>query len=561
MNADRRSRRVSLLQNLLLSLCSVIVVLVLLLVAEAIARHHFSSSAGSDSDPFVEFSAPLSSVFSITVGKDGRRYYKVTHPEVYAAANVTFPVEKAPHTFRVFRLGGSASAGWPHPSTENHGRYLERALQKAYPTEGIQVINVSGHGYASYRVRRVFDQIIDFDPDLLIIYSGNNEFIEKRSYFSDSFITTLSKKSHLLRWLHASFAGLRGDEMGIPWDDVWSKIERVSKEIRTDPKQYEGVKSHYAYSIEYMLKRAQHQNVPVLLLTVPVNLRDWHPNVSCNNLHGELLQQWQATYTRARKALIEAKYREAFMGFARAIDLEPMHAESFFLSAEALEGQGKFLEARDFYEKARDLDCNPFRAQSFVNDTVRRLARQYSNVYLVDLEALFEENAHHGIPGFDLFLDYVHANQKGNVLIAKASFETIVKAGLLNADGAVPSFSYTPAPSFSDTDGIDPKVLTKKLVEMPYDERKSLRVQRWLARLSFTMHQYESAKRNLELVCAIARQSTDPNMDRVRGECEEQLDAVSSYLENDERRILGLSYDEEYEKRLTELYQSMGMSR
>jgi len=60
----------------------------------------------------------------------------------------------------VFCLGGSASAGWPHPPLETYSAYLERALEKAYPDRRIEMINASAHGFASYRVRAVFDRVV-----------------------------------------------------------------------------------------------------------------------------------------------------------------------------------------------------------------------------------------------------------------------------------------------------------------------------------------------------------------------------------------------------------------
>jgi len=59
---------------------------------------------------------------------DGKRHYKVISREVYRERNVTFSAEKAPGTVRIFCIGSSASAGWPHPPTEIYSAYLQEAL-------------------------------------------------------------------------------------------------------------------------------------------------------------------------------------------------------------------------------------------------------------------------------------------------------------------------------------------------------------------------------------------------------------------------------------------------
>ena len=113
---------------------------------------------------------------------EGVDHYRVAHGELYSERGVTFPAIKRDDGFRVFCLGGSASAGWPHPADENWCAYLEAPLARALPDKQVQVINVSAHAYASYRVRLVFQQVMALDPDLILIWSGNNEFLERRTY-------------------------------------------------------------------------------------------------------------------------------------------------------------------------------------------------------------------------------------------------------------------------------------------------------------------------------------------------------------------------------------------
>ncbi|MDT9146173.1 hypothetical protein RSW78_26465, partial [Escherichia coli] len=71
----------------------------------------FSDARIAD-DPFLNF-GQVDSYF-VQKDIDGRPHYQVANRDVYRERNTIFPVRKAPKTFRVFCLGGSASAGWPH---------------------------------------------------------------------------------------------------------------------------------------------------------------------------------------------------------------------------------------------------------------------------------------------------------------------------------------------------------------------------------------------------------------------------------------------------------------
>ena len=248
-------------------------------------------------DPYLYFGRV--SPFFTKLRIDGKLHYKVTHREVYRERNVLFPLEKENGEFRVFCLGGSASAGWPHPPDEIYSAYLQEALRKTFPGRKINVINVSAHAYAAYRVRLIFEEIMEFHPDLIILYSGNNEFIEKRKYrvrerwyepirgVADRLaVFRLLRGSPLVRRIFAEDT-LQGDQREhVPYEH-WSKILQVPLDLRKDPKQFRRVKEHYSFSIRSIVQGATQEGIPVILVTVPVNLRDWQPNVSYRSTNGK----------------------------------------------------------------------------------------------------------------------------------------------------------------------------------------------------------------------------------------------------------------------------------
>jgi hypothetical protein len=111
-----------------------------IVAAEMFLRY---TDAQISDDPYLNFGRVDS--FFVRKEINGELYYQVANREVYRERNILFPVQKQANTFRIFCLGGSASAGWPHPAEEIYSAYLEHALQREYPTRNIEVINVSAH--------------------------------------------------------------------------------------------------------------------------------------------------------------------------------------------------------------------------------------------------------------------------------------------------------------------------------------------------------------------------------------------------------------------------------
>jgi hypothetical protein len=441
-------------------------------------------------DPYLNFGQVDS--FFVTKQINGEPYYQVANREVYRERNTLFPLRKPANAFRIFCLGGSASAGWPHPAEEIYSAYLRNALQRAYPDRAIEVINVSAHAYAAYRVRLIFQEIIQYNPDLIVIYSGNNEFIEKRVYGETSTwfdpVTTMMDRLYLVRRVKGSSLGRRfwPENTLLPEErqhvayEQWSKIEQLALDLRKKPAQYEKVKEHYRFSIQSMVSTARERRVPVVLVTVPVNLRDWHPNVSYQPLQGDTLLGWAEHYRDGRRSLLDGDAKAAVRAFSAATTLSPLHAESHFMLGLALERSQEFEAAMQAYSRARDLDHNPFRAPSDLNHILRQIAEQYENVSLADADRLFQAASAPFAPGFDFFLDYVHPTKRGNLLVAQAVYDEIITRRLIGAEAA-------------DMMAARATWAVQSAQEDVYDERRDYPMQGVMVRLFVMMHQYESA--------------------------------------------------------------------
>jgi tetratricopeptide (TPR) repeat protein len=401
-------------------------------------------------DPFLHFGRVES--FFEDVQIEGEPFKKVKARALYREREVLFSVFKDPGTFRIFCIGSSASAGWPHPPDEIYSAYLESALRAAYPGRNIEIHNVSAHAYAAYRSRLILHEVLTYSPDLVIIYAGNNEFVEPRRYATEPhWSDTLGAAASHSR----VYSLLRGSPLGAWWFprntlqpqvvggvafEQWSKIERVPIFLRTEEAQFHKVGEHYAFSITSMLEALDDLDVPAILMTLPSNLRDWRPHVSLPTDPAK--HAGRPHYLAGKAALLKGESAAALEHLQRAVAVSPEHASSHFHLGRALEAAGRHDEAYDSYVQARDRDANPFRTISFLNDILRGIGQRYPKVRLVDLEKLFRGASAPKTPGFDLILDHVHPTKKGNLVIAKAVFDTIAQAGYLGTP--VKPFEHVP---------------------------------------------------------------------------------------------------------------------
>ena len=75
-----------------------------------------------------------------------------------------------------------------------------------------------------------------------------------------------------------------------------------------------------------------------------------------------------------------------------------------------------FLEQKLCFEKELDNDLQPHRATEASNQIIKVLGLK-NNVPMIDLDKEIVDHANNNIPGFDLFIDHCHLNNKGNQII------------------------------------------------------------------------------------------------------------------------------------------------
>ena len=281
-------------RKLLLVACGLVAPVALLALVEGglalfgVAEEHLYD------DPFVGF-APGSPLFVERTLPSGERVY-VTNPGKLAFFNEQrFPAQKPPGAYRIFALGGSTTAGRPYDDRVSFSRWLERYLNAADPSRRWEVINAGADSYASYRVVVLMKELVRYAPDLFLVYSGHNEFLEERSYgeiarqhpallrlrvwLSGFRFAALARQAVAAAGGGGGGGGLGGNGGTVLPDevvtrlDVWTGLDAYHR----DDELSRGIVEHFAANLERMAAIARAHDVGLVFVVPVSNLKDFSP--------------------------------------------------------------------------------------------------------------------------------------------------------------------------------------------------------------------------------------------------------------------------------------------
>jgi tetratricopeptide (TPR) repeat protein len=404
-------------------------------------------------DPFVGFagSAPL----FVPEAGDGDGPYLVTSPAKLELFNEQRFVRHKPRgTYRIFCLGGSTTFGRPYDDATSFAGWLRELLPEVDPGRRWQVINAGGVSYASYRVARVMRGLADLDPDLFIVYTGQNEFLEERTYAAMRQLPAPVRRVAAVLSRTRVWAGMDAlmTRIGVlsagPADsgevlsrEVDAKLDRAAglDLYRRDDELRHQVLAHYRVSLERMAAIAGAAGAELVFVAPASNLRSCSPFKSqhTDGLDPAQSARSQALLETARRQMRDLEWPQALASVDEAIGFDPRFAELHYQRGRALFALGRRREANRAFERARDEDVCPLRALGEMESILRQVAEE-SGAWLVDfrelLEADLEAAAGHTILGEEDFLDHVHPTIAGHRALALALVEALRGMGVLAPD-------------------------------------------------------------------------------------------------------------------------------
>jgi tetratricopeptide (TPR) repeat protein len=369
---------------------------------------------------------------------DGQTFYvpndKFSHrffpPALTRTAQpIRFAAEKGTNTYRIFLFGESAANGDPD-TTYGVGRYLQVLLRERYPGTEFEVISVAMTAIDSSTILPIARECAGHQGDLWLIYMGNNEMVgpfgAETSY-----------------GLHAPNLGLIRTILAIKSTRVGQLLDAVGRRLKKTssiPKQWGGMEmfannrlgyddparlrayDNFKGNLEDILYIAHKADVPVILSTVAVNLKNCAPFASIHTAGLDANQEatWNQIYQRGIDLETSGSYQEALTLYQQASQIDPQFADLQFRMGSCDLALTNLVQALREFELARDFDALDFRADTRINSAIRDAASRYTGqeIRLLDAAQIFAQYSPQGIPGLELFYEHVHLNFAGNYLLA-----------------------------------------------------------------------------------------------------------------------------------------------
>jgi lysophospholipase L1-like esterase len=341
----------------------------------------------------------------------------------------TFVAPKPTNTVRVLLVGESAIQGYPQPRHLCASAFLQLMLQDAWPDRRVEVINLGTTAIASFPVLGIMTEALDYQPDLVVVYTGHNEFFGTYGVASVGRAGSRPWMLEATRWLHSlalvqALQQTRQRQESTP-DRTLMEEMMGQTYVAPDDWQRTAAANTLYHNVAQMIRRGQARGARVLICTPPTNERGLAPIGldKLDRLPPATQQEITALLSTAETAR-RADPALAIPALQRILQLDPNHARAHYLLGQAFTAQARHREALEEYIAARDMDTMPWRAPSQSLQAISRAAQE-QNAPICDLVKVFRANSPGQAIGWELMDDHVHPTLRGQALIAEAIVERL----------------------------------------------------------------------------------------------------------------------------------------
>ncbi len=364
------------------------------------------------------------------------------------------PAKKQPGTYRIFVLGSSAAMGDPEASF-SLARMLDVMLSEAHPEVRFEVVNAGITAINSHVLRGIATDCAELDPDLFIVYEGNNEVIGP--YGPGTVFTPFLGSYGAVRLATAIKRTRTGQ--------LVAALARRCRHDDTAPAKWGGMEMFLAHGIDYddarlattrelfrrnlasIVESGRDAGARVFLGTVVTNRRNCAPFLSRHRdgLAADSLARWESVYTAGNHALGAGDLEAAGKAYTAALALDDHFAELHYRIGQLYQREGRRAEAMLAWQTALDRDALRFRTDTELNTAIRAFAQTNdAGVRVLDLAATVDAESPDGTAGDNLLYEHVHLNFQGTYRLACEFFAAIEKD--LAAAERVKCAAMTPLP-------------------------------------------------------------------------------------------------------------------
>jgi len=393
--------------------------------------------------------------------RDNPGFYTLFFPAHLRPVQLPFALAtpKPESTLRIALLGGSAAMGIPEPAYAM-GPLLEEQLRHRHPGRDVEVLNLANTAINSHVVRRIAREIAPLDPDLILVYLGNNEVVGpfgagsvlSPGRGSQAMVNaTLRLRSTRLGQLLSDLGTrLRGESAPKKWRGMEMFVEQ---RLGAGDPRLQRVHANFERNLEAICDAAADMGIPVVLSTVGVNVRDCSPFASLHS-EGANIPAFEEAMKEGDSAWAAQEAVAAREGYLRARDLDSAYADLHYRLGRLAALEADTALARASLLEAVEQDALRFRADSPIRRSVYEVAAR-AGATLAPTAEVLERASVLGLPGREFFWEHVHLNFSGNhraSLVLTRAVERALgdrlgapsPANFLSAETCAQRLGYTP---------------------------------------------------------------------------------------------------------------------
>ncbi len=370
---------------------------------------------------------------------------------------------KPPNTLRIVVLGESAAQGVPVPSFA-FAPQLRAQLRARYPGREVEVIDAGIVAINSHVVYQVARELARFEPDLFVVYTGNNEVVGPYgpgcAYLSQMPPLWVIRASVFVRSTRT------GQLVGRILGRLMSRGRRaadwggmsmfVDNAVAGDDPRLEAVYSNFAANLRGILDAASNAGAKTILCTVVANLKDRPPFLSLHRpgLSRPEMAAWRGAFDEGRLAWKLGDDGRARERLSEALRIDPHYADTQFMLGSLDLRSGDVASARRRFLDALHWDALRFRPDPRINEVIRGAARAApGGVVLLDAAAAMGSDALSVVPpsGREILFEHVHFDWDGSYRLARMLAQSCAEAipggastGWLDSAACADALAYTP---------------------------------------------------------------------------------------------------------------------
>jgi lysophospholipase L1-like esterase len=340
---------------------------------------------------------------------------------------------RPPSSIRVVFAGASTVQGYPHPRRLAAASFLQVMLQRLWPERRVEVLNLGITSIASFAVTRTVEEAAALEPDLVVVYTGHNEFYGVYGAASLRQGGESARAKHLhYSLMRLRLAGLARYLVGLlPAREAppISLLEALTASGRLGPEdsRRQVALQNLRDNLTGVARFCRERGTPLMLCTLASNEAGFAPDTSTAfaGVSAEHQAAWRERLEQAKSLLVQPQGTnqeqalEALAYLDQAAAACDRYAPLHFLRGRALSRTGEKAQARAAFARARDLDPVPLRAPRSFNEVIRQVARAEGTL-LAEVEHAFARAAGQEGIGWELMADHVHPNVAGQILLARA---------------------------------------------------------------------------------------------------------------------------------------------